>query len=89
MPCTPPARTSLRVLNLLTLLFAWHAATAQTTEALVIPKEPDKSYASPIAEIIGFDLALSNFNRAFGSSSDYEVSGRSIQRKLSLSFGLA
>lgn len=89
MPCTPPARTSLRALFLLPLLFAWHAATAQPTESLVIPKEPDKSYAIPIAEIIGFDLALSNFNRAFGCSSDYDVSGRSIRRKLSLSFGPA
>lgn len=89
MPCTPPTRTtppapasSFALALALPLLFAWHAASAQTTELLVMAEEPDKSYAIPIAEIIGFDFALSNFNRAFSGSSDYDVSGRSIRRNL-------
>ncbi len=84
MPCTLSVRTPLRgrVQSLALLLFTWHAASAQPTESLPTPPQPDKSFAIPIAEIIGFDFALSNFNRAFSGTSDYDVSGRSIRRNL-------
>lgn len=42
----------------------------------------DKSYLIPAAEIIGFDLVLSNFNRQFSGGSDHDVSWRSIGRNL-------
>ena len=43
---------------------------------------PEKSVAIPALEIIGFDLALSHFDRAFLHSSDYDVSLHSIERNL-------
>ena len=44
--------------------------------------EPDKSYWWPALEIIGFDLLLSNYNRATSGSSDYDVSWASVRRNL-------
>ena len=44
--------------------------------------EPEKSVAIPALEIIGFDLALSHFDRAFLHSSDYDVTVHSIERNL-------
>ena len=45
-------------------------------------RETEKSFAIPAAEIITFDLLLSNFNRAFSGSHDYDVSGHSIRHNL-------
>jgi len=44
--------------------------------------QPEKSYAIPIAEIIGFDFLLNRYNRRFSGSSDYDVSWSSIRRNL-------
>jgi len=44
--------------------------------------ESDSSVAIPALEIVGFDFLLSNFNRAFSGSSDYDVSASSIRRNL-------
>jgi hypothetical protein len=69
------------------LLCAVHVAFAQqpTAEAdtdKVPDRPPDKSYLWPALEIIGFDLALSNYNRAFSGTHDYDVSWASIRRNL-------
>ena len=62
------------------------AAIAQTVPATPASapetSAPEKNYALPAAEIIGFDLLLSGFNRAFSGSSDYDVSIGSIRRNL-------
>ncbi|MET0383025.1 MAG: DUF3943 domain-containing protein, partial [Burkholderiaceae bacterium] len=44
--------------------------------------QPQESVAIPVLEIIGFDLALSNLNRSFSGSHDYDVSWASIRRNL-------
>src|SRR6185369_2601538 len=44
--------------------------------------EASKSYVIPALEIVGFDLLLSNFNRQFSGSSDYDVSLKSIRNNL-------
>jgi len=46
------------------------------------PSQVEKSYAIPIAEIIGFDFLLSRYNRRFSGTSDYDVSWASIRRNL-------
>ncbi len=70
-----------RALPLLVLL-ALHAAAAQPVETTAAPAEPDKSVVVPALEIIGFDLLLSNYNRHFSGSSDYDVSTGSIRHNL-------
>ena len=42
----------------------------------------EKSVAIPALEIVGFDLLLSNFNRAFSGSHDYDVSWHSVEHNL-------
>ena len=44
--------------------------------------EPELSVAIPALEIVTFDLLLSNFNRAFSGSHDYDVSWHSIRHNL-------
>ncbi len=44
--------------------------------------EHEKSVAIPALEIVGFDLVLSNLDRAFSRSSDYDVSFHSIEHNL-------
>lgn len=44
--------------------------------------EPEKSVLIPALEIVTFDLLLSNFNRAFSGSHDYDVSWHSIRHNL-------
>ena len=41
-----------------------------------------KSYSIPAMEIVGFDILLNRYNKAFSGSSDYDVSGSSIRRNL-------
>lgn len=79
---TPPTRSPRRSLFLLPLLFTWQAVFAQQIEPRLVVPAPEKSYAIPVAEIIGFDLLLSQYNRHFSSSSDYDVSWRSIRHNL-------
>ncbi|MEO7336035.1 MAG: DUF3943 domain-containing protein, partial [Caldimonas sp.] len=43
---------------------------------------PDKSYAIPLAEIVGFDFLLNRYNRRFSGSTDYDVTWRSIRHNL-------
>ncbi|MEO8155293.1 MAG: DUF3943 domain-containing protein [Rhizobacter sp.] len=42
----------------------------------------DRSYTLPASEIVAFDFLLSNFNRRFSGTSDYDVSLSSIRRNL-------
>jgi hypothetical protein len=58
------------------------AAAASAPGGPTAASPPDKSYAIPAAEIIGFDFLLNRFNRAFSGSSDYKVSIGSIRRNL-------
>ncbi len=73
--------------SLRTVLFAllWStafAAAAQQPDGDAAVTETDKSYLWPALEIIGFDLLLSNYNRQFSGTSDYDVSWSSIRRNL-------
>ena len=45
-------------------------------------EEADKSFAIPALEIVGFDFLLSNYNRRYSGSQDYDVSLSSIKRNL-------
>ncbi|CAN5831332.1 hypothetical protein BH11PSE8_BH11PSE8_29590 [soil metagenome] len=87
----PKCLSWLPQLASLPLLLGLHTAFAQakplppvaSTEAAPgLKVTPDKSYLIPAAEIIGFDFLLSNANRQFSGSSDYDVSLRSIRRNL-------
>ena len=71
--------TAIRGIGPLLLIFACCAANAQQSEP---PAEPDKSYALPALEIIGFDFLLNRYNRRFSGSSDYDVTAASIRRNL-------
>ncbi|WP_428421150.1 DUF3943 domain-containing protein [Methylibium sp.] len=53
-----------------------------TATATATAKTPDKSYAIPALEIIGFDFLLNRYNRRFSGTRDYDVSGASIRRNL-------
>ena len=64
------------------LLLAGGAARAGSTDAGAAPDPAEASLAIPAAEIVLFDLALSNFNRATSGSHDYDVSWASIRRNL-------
>jgi Domain of unknown function (DUF3943) len=65
------------------LLFASTACRAQAEEAApAAPAKPDKSYAIPALEIIGFDFLLNRYNRRFSGSTDYDVSWSSVRRNL-------
>jgi len=57
------------------------ASRAQDAPARDEP-EPERSLAIPALEIIGFDLLLSNFNRATSGTHDYDVSWHSIEHNL-------
>jgi len=60
-------------------------ASAQSSDAAppaADASEASKSYVIPALEIVGFDLLLSNFNRQFSGSSDYDVSLKSIRNNL-------
>ena len=78
----PHAPSALRSTLAALLLCAWELASAQQADQEPLPAESDKSYWLPALEIITFDLLLSNYNRAFSGSSDYDVSGASIRRNL-------
>ena len=65
----------------LALACAAGASRAQDTPAREDP-EPERSFAIPALEIVGFDLLLSNFNRATSGSHDYDVSWHSIEHNL-------
>lgn len=54
---------------------------AQDLPAAQIPS-PEKSYAIPAAEILGFDFLLNRFNNQFSGTSDYRVSASSIRHNL-------
>jgi hypothetical protein len=59
------------------------AVLAGATRAQDAPDpEPGNSVAIPALEIVGFDLLLSNFNRATSGSHDYDVSWHSIEHNL-------
>ena len=81
MVCTLPIRL-LRGLALLALLAAWQASSAQGAETQPVADPPDKSYVIPALEIVAFDLLLSNFNRQFSGSSDYDVNFGTLRRNL-------
>ena len=66
----------------LALLLACRLAGAAGPEAAAPAAEPDKSYTIPAAEIVVFDFLLSNFNRRFSGTSDYDVSRTSIRNNL-------
>ena len=55
---------------------------ASAASAVAARPEPEKSVAIPALEIVTFDLLLSNFNRAFSGSHDYDVSWHSIRHNL-------
>jgi len=57
-------------------------AQAQTDPAAADPDAQRASVAIPAVEIVGFDLLLSNYNRAFSGSHDYDVSWSSIRSNL-------
>jgi hypothetical protein len=76
---TPPALVCTLAIP---LLFACRIAGAQQAETAVPPAEPDKSYAIPALEIVGFEFLLNNFNRRFSGSSDYDVTWSSIRDNL-------
>ena len=59
-------------------------AAAASSSLLRQPRVPSgaKSYWIPAAEIVTFDLLLSNFNRATSGSDDYDVSWDTIKRNL-------
>lgn len=46
------------------------------------PELPRRSVGGAVLEVIGFDLALSNLDRAFSRSHDYDVSFHSIEHNL-------
>ena len=77
----PNGRTGPWSAIALALLVAAHAARAQDRDAPP-PAEPESSVLIPALEIIGFDLTLSNLDRAFSRSSDYDVSFHSIEHNL-------
>lgn len=66
----------------LALACAAGASRAQDTPAHEDDPEPERSFAIPALEIVGFDLLLSNFNRATSGSHDYDVSWHSIEHNL-------
>ena len=57
-------------------------SAAASQPLLRVGEAPEKSLLIPAAEIITFDLLLSNFNRAFSGSHDYDVSWHSIRHNL-------
>lgn len=74
----PSMRTALFAL----LCSTAFAAAAQQPDGDAATTETDKSYLWPALEIVGFDLLLSNYNRQFSGTSDYDVSWSSIRRNL-------
>ena len=70
----------------LAVLFAFACFGASAEEPPLPPSasasQPEKSYAIPIAEIIGFDFLLNRYNRRFSGTSDYDVSWASVRRNL-------
>ena len=59
-------------------------ATSESTTASDRPAATgqERSVAIPALEIVAFDLTLSNLDRAFSRSHDYDVSWRTIRRNL-------
>ena len=70
------------------LVLACVAASAAAQQADAPPgtdppaQEPESSVAIAAFEIVAFDLLLSNANRAFSGTHDYDVSWHSIRRNL-------
>ncbi len=60
---------------------AQQAQGAQGAQGATVA-DAEKSFAIPALEIVGFDFLLSNYNRHFSGSSDYDVTGSSIRRNL-------
>jgi len=62
--------------------FGPFAAASQPARVEARPAEPERSFVIPAAEVVTFDLLLSNYNRAFSGSHDYDVSWHSIRHNL-------
>ena len=73
-----PAAASIRAWAAALLLPSLALAQAGTDDE----EGPDKSYAIPALEIVGFDLLLSHYNRRFSGTSDYDVTWDTIQQNL-------
>jgi hypothetical protein len=58
----------------------------QTKEERLSDREANKSYLIPVAEIIGFDIFLNQFNRRYSGSADYDSSLSSIRHNLNSSW---
>ena len=72
----------LHALAAAVLSLAGGAARGQALDTSVTPEPPASSVWIPAAEIVAFDLTLSNFNRLTSGSHDYDVSWASIRRNL-------
>ena len=66
----------------LALLLFTHLAGAQDARPAAAEPSSDKSFTIPAFEIIAFDFLLSNYNRRFSGTSDYDVSVASIRSNL-------
>jgi hypothetical protein len=80
-----PVPTSIALVVALWLAGAGPAAMAQAAppdDPLGMAAEPESSLLIPAIEIIGFDFLLSNYNRRFSHSSDYDVSVSTIRHNL-------
>jgi hypothetical protein len=73
---------AVRAATIASMVSACGIAAAQQEDAPAPSTGPEKSYAVPALEIIGFDFLLNRFNHRFSGSTDYDVSMASIRRNL-------
>jgi len=62
------------------------ANNLEPKKELVVKREANKSYLIPVAEIVGFDFLLNQFNRRYSGSSDYDSNFSTIRDNLSSSW---